>query len=332
MVAGGVLLSAWGGLKRRMSTSLLGTTGMCLSVLVVALAPSHALWLALVGIGFFGLTWSVHTGAQRAALQSAIAPAMQGRYWAVHRSLFSCLGPISLAIAAPLADVWGVRLFWFLRAALTVIALLIRRFTPDIYYIEDAAQHTPALDTPPDPRYTAVHRSRSAVSPKGATRPAHDDPLAHQPRRRRCAPRCPRRRASPFAALRHRNYRLWFFGQTISQMGTWMQSVAQGWVVYQLTGSELALGTDLLYRLAAHPLLMLPAGVIADRMPKRKVLIVAQAAMMCLAFILAAPLGDRRPAGLAHRRSWRWAWASPTPSTPRPATRWRSRWWTTGAT
>ena len=48
---------------------------------------------------------------------------------------------------------------------------------------------------------------------------------------------------STFAALRHRNYRLWFFGQTLSVMGTWAQSVAQGWVVYQLTGSKFALGT-----------------------------------------------------------------------------------------
>ena len=102
-----------------------------------------------------------------------------------------------------------------------------------------------------------------------------------------------------FAALRHRNYRLWFFGQMLSLMGTWMQRVAQSWVVYQLTGSELALGTISFIGSLPTLLLMLPAGVIADRMPKRKVLIVAQAAMMCLGLYHGHPLGDRRPAGLA---------------------------------
>jgi hypothetical protein len=52
------------------------------------------------------------------------------------------------------------------------------------------------------------------------------------------APRLP----STFSALRHRNFRLWFIGQTLSMVGTWMQSVAQGWLVFQLTGSEFALG------------------------------------------------------------------------------------------
>jgi MFS family permease len=90
-----------------------------------------------------------------------------------------------------------------------------------------------------------------------------------------------------FAALRHRNYRLWFFGQMLSLMGTWMQRVAQGWVVYQLTGSELALGTISFVGSLPTLFLMLPAGVIADRVPKRKVLLAAQTVMMLLAFILA---------------------------------------------
>lgn len=93
---------------------------------------------------------------------------------------------------------------------------------------------------------------------------------------------------STFAALRHRNYRLWFFGQTLSVMGTWAQSVAQGWTVYQLTGSELALGTIQFFGSLPTLFLMLPAGVLADRFPKRKVVMITQTAMMLQAFILAA--------------------------------------------
>jgi MFS family permease len=93
---------------------------------------------------------------------------------------------------------------------------------------------------------------------------------------------------STFAALRHRNYRLWFFGQTLSVMGTWAQSVAQGWIVYQLTGSELALGAITFFGSVPTLFLMVPAGALADRLPKRKVVMMAQTVMMLQAFALAA--------------------------------------------
>jgi MFS family permease len=90
-----------------------------------------------------------------------------------------------------------------------------------------------------------------------------------------------------FAALRYRNFRLWFFGQTLSMMGTWMQSVAQGWLVFQLTGSEFALGTISFVGTAPALFLMLPAGALIDRTPRRQLLLMTQTAMMLLAFILA---------------------------------------------
>lgn len=93
---------------------------------------------------------------------------------------------------------------------------------------------------------------------------------------------------STFAALRHRNYRLWFIGQTLSLMGTWMQSVAQGWLVFQLTGSELALGTVTFLSSVPTLFFMLPAGVLIDRFPKRKLLLVTQSFMLLLAFALTA--------------------------------------------
>ncbi len=92
---------------------------------------------------------------------------------------------------------------------------------------------------------------------------------------------------STFASLRHRNFRLWFFGQTLSMMGTWMQSVAQGWLVFQLTGSEFALGAISFVGAAPALFLMLPAGALIDRTPRRRLLLMTQSAMMLLAFILA---------------------------------------------
>jgi MFS family permease len=91
-----------------------------------------------------------------------------------------------------------------------------------------------------------------------------------------------------FAALRHRNYQLFFWGQLVSLIGTWMQTVAQNWLVYELTNSALALG--FINFLSAIPitLLTLPAGAIADRVDKRRILIATQTASMLLAFVLAA--------------------------------------------
>jgi MFS family permease len=97
----------------------------------------------------------------------------------------------------------------------------------------------------------------------------------------------PSRWPATFASLRYPNYRRWFIGQLLSLMGTWMQSVAQGWVVYQLTGSDLALGTITFAGSIPSLFLMLPAGAVADRTSRRRLLVYTQTGMMLLAFALA---------------------------------------------
>ena len=88
------------------------------------------------------------------------------------------------------------------------------------------------------------------------------------------------------AALRHRNFRLFWSGQVISLIGTWMQSIAQGYLVYHLTGSAALLG--LVTTLGSLPVLLFTVfgGVLADRLPKQKVIIGTQAASALLALIL----------------------------------------------
>ena len=91
-----------------------------------------------------------------------------------------------------------------------------------------------------------------------------------------------------FAALKHRNYRLWFYGQMVSLFGTWMQTTAQGFLVYQLTHSSAYLGyVGFAYGVPSW-IFMMYGGVIADRVSRRNLLIITQSAMMILAFILAA--------------------------------------------
>ena len=89
-----------------------------------------------------------------------------------------------------------------------------------------------------------------------------------------------------FSALKHKNFRLFFVGQTVSLTGTWLQQTAMAWLIYDMTGSKLLLG--LIATIGALPMLFLSifGGVIADRYSKRKILIFTQSFSMILAFVL----------------------------------------------
>ncbi|MEP6937679.1 MAG: MFS transporter [Chthoniobacterales bacterium] len=91
-----------------------------------------------------------------------------------------------------------------------------------------------------------------------------------------------------FRALRHRNYRLFFYGQLVSLTGTWMQQTAMSWYVYELTGSKLLLGAVSAIGSAPIMLFSILGGSLADRYPKRSILVATQAAQMLCAFFLAA--------------------------------------------
>jgi MFS family permease len=100
-------------------------------------------------------------------------------------------------------------------------------------------------------------------------------------------PERPSRLPRMLTALRHRNFRLFFIGQLISLTGTWMQQVAQGWLVLRLTDSPALLG--LVAAAASLPVLLLslPAGTLVDRFPKHRILVITQIVAMLLAGTLA---------------------------------------------
>jgi MFS family permease len=91
-----------------------------------------------------------------------------------------------------------------------------------------------------------------------------------------------------FASFKYRNYRLWFNGQLASLVGTWMQTTAQGFLVFELTNSPAYLGYVGFAAGVPSWLFTLYGGVASDRMSRRKLLIITQTSMMILAFILAA--------------------------------------------
>jgi MFS family permease len=91
-----------------------------------------------------------------------------------------------------------------------------------------------------------------------------------------------------FRSLRHRNFRLYYLGQLASLHGTWMQNVAQAWLVYSLTNSSFMLGLVSFFNLLPVLLLGLLGGVTADRFSRRRLMITAQTAAMLQALALGA--------------------------------------------
>lgn len=120
-----------------------------------------------------------------------------------------------------------------------------------------------------------------ALAPADSSRVAASDGLVERRGRQAYMSRT-------FAALQYPNYRLWFMGQLVSLVGSWMQTTAQGFLVFQLTHSTAYLGYVGFAAGVPSWLFMLYGGVVADRLPRRQLMMITQGMMMVLAFILAA--------------------------------------------
>src|SRR5262245_25272714 len=100
-----------------------------------------------------------------------------------------------------------------------------------------------------------------------------------------------------FRSLRHRDFRLFWTGQLVSLMGTWMQTVAQGWLMHRLTESPAMLGMLGFAQFFPSTVFSLFAGVLADRMDKRRLLLITQsfAMVQAVAMALVVTLGIVQP-------------------------------------
>jgi MFS family permease len=112
--------------------------------------------------------------------------------------------------------------------------------------------------------------------------------MIREPRRGLPSPGAGFALANGARAFRHRNYRLFFGSQIVSLVGTWMQVVAQAWLVLELTDDPFLLGLVAAMQFLPVTILGLFGGLIADALPKRRTLIRTQAVQMTLAFILFA--------------------------------------------
>ena len=145
VIAGGLLLGAWGGFRRRIITSLLGVMGIGLGTLLIGLAPASAFVLVVVLVGMTGLMMSLANGPLMAILQATVAPSMQGRVFSLLTSGATAMMPLGLIVAGPLADAIGVRTWFIIGGAITLAAGVSGFLIPSLLNLEqERDDHPPA--------------------------------------------------------------------------------------------------------------------------------------------------------------------------------------------
>jgi DHA3 family macrolide efflux protein-like MFS transporter len=137
VVAGGLILGAWGGFRRKIHTVLVGLVGMGLGMLLVWATPSHLFFLALAGMAFSGVMHPITNGPFHAIIQSRVSPEMQGRVFTLVASLATAAVPLSMLVAGPAADAFGPRLLYAFGGGGCLVMGLSGFFMPAILHLED---------------------------------------------------------------------------------------------------------------------------------------------------------------------------------------------------
>jgi DHA3 family macrolide efflux protein-like MFS transporter len=136
-IMGGVLLGVWGGFQRRMYTAFVGLLVAGVGTMVLGAASSTG--AALAGIVILGVTMPCINGPIQAVLQATVAPEFQGRVFTLYASACTAMAPLGLAIAAPVAEMAGIRAL-FAAGGLACLAMGVGGFlTPSIASIEESA-------------------------------------------------------------------------------------------------------------------------------------------------------------------------------------------------
>ena len=146
VVLGGLALSAWGGFKRKIFTSMLGLMGMGIAAVVIGVTPGSLLALAVAMMFLMGFMNPITNGPLFALLQSTVAPEMQGRVFTLVIASAAAMSPLGLAVAGPVADAIGVQ-GWFLIAGVVCSLMgLSGFFIPALAHMEDGVVDAIAVD------------------------------------------------------------------------------------------------------------------------------------------------------------------------------------------
>ncbi len=136
-IVGGVILGVWGGFRRRIVTSLSGLILLGVVIILLGLVPAQTFILAVALAFTLGFTTPIINGPLFAVVQGAVDPQMQGRVFTLVMSFATAMAPIGLIIAGPVADIFGVRVWYMIGGALTILLALVSFSIPAVMHVED---------------------------------------------------------------------------------------------------------------------------------------------------------------------------------------------------
>jgi len=138
LVAGGLGLGIWGGFKNKAVTIAVGAIGSGFGTLIFGLVPSNMFWLGIVGILIMGIMDSIMSGPFLAIIQSKVAPEMQGRVMGSTNSLITAMMPLSMLVMTPVAELLGLRIWYWAGGAITILLGGVGFFIPAIMNVDKA--------------------------------------------------------------------------------------------------------------------------------------------------------------------------------------------------
>ena len=142
IILGGALLGVWGGFNRKILTSMMGLMGMGVGTLIIALAPTSAISLAVGGALIVGLMNPITMGPFFAVLQSTVEPDMQARIFSLLWSISGGMAPIGLMVAGPVADRVGIQAWFLFGGSLCIFMGVAGLFIPTVMNIEAKRNET----------------------------------------------------------------------------------------------------------------------------------------------------------------------------------------------
>lgn len=168
-ITGGLILSTWGGFKRRILTCFTGLLGMAMGCLVMGFLPPSAFGIAIASMLFLGISNPITNGPLLAAVQAAVAPEMQGRVFTLMQSMAAAMSPLGLMIAGPVADKLGVQTWFIIGGIVTGVMGISGFFIPAIMHFEDGrSAGKPAMSSKQPDLVGVGSRVVEATQPKPA--------------------------------------------------------------------------------------------------------------------------------------------------------------------
>jgi DHA3 family macrolide efflux protein-like MFS transporter len=153
VIAGGLIMGAWGGFRRRTVTSFSSFLIWSIIMILFGFTTESLFPLALVLILLSGLTNTMGNAPFGAIFQSVVAKDMQGRFHSLYGSLIGMMAPVGLAIAGPLSDAIGLRAIWYFSGAAIFLLFATAFFSRDLMNIESQkAADKPVAETSPLPQ------------------------------------------------------------------------------------------------------------------------------------------------------------------------------------